>query len=80
MIHKVCVHQIRMGDVDDPDLYIAEPLYKWEKSEEGQWIMKNSKEQPMYTKQTDYDWYGHTYKIIAWLEDKDLTYWKLKYE
>ena len=26
------VHTVSMGDVDDPDLYVAEPLYNWEKT------------------------------------------------
>ncbi len=29
-IHNVVVHLFRMGDVEDPDLYAAEPLIKWQ--------------------------------------------------
>ena len=32
------VHTIKMGDVEDPDLYVADPIWKWQQTEEGQWI------------------------------------------
>jgi hypothetical protein len=35
----ICVHEFTMGDVEDPDLYAAQPLIEWEKSESGQWVM-----------------------------------------
>lgn len=79
-VHKVCVHTIRVSDVEDPDLFAAEPLDEWIKSEKGRWIMKHSRKQPIWDKNTTIADYYHTYYIIAWLEEKDLTYWKLKYE
>jgi hypothetical protein len=77
---KIKVHTIKMGDVEDPDLYVAEPIWNWQQTEAGKWIMENSKEQPMWNRSPDPYNYGHSYDIIAWLEEKDLTYWKLKYE
>ena len=37
-IHKIVVHQFYMGDVEDPDIYAAEPIWNWEKSEQGQFL------------------------------------------
>jgi hypothetical protein len=34
---ELTVHEFTMGDVEDPDLYAAEPLYKWQESAEGKW-------------------------------------------
>ena len=34
-IKNVTVHQFTMGDVDDPQLYAAEPLLNWQNSESG---------------------------------------------
>ena len=45
-IHKVVVHRFKLSDVDDPDLYAAEPIYKWEKSEPGQFVMKHAIDKP----------------------------------
>lgn len=78
-IHTV-VHKFRMGDVEDPALYVAEPLYKWEHSEQGQWVMKNSVEQPTWNLIPNPDIYGHEVIIRAVFKPEDYTFWKLKYE
>lgn len=79
-ISKVVVHKFTVGDVDDPDIYAAEPMYKWQHSEAGKWIMEHSVETPSWNKEMDFNTYGHKYAIVAYLRDIDLTYWKLKYE
>ena len=28
-IHKIVVHKFSVGDVEDPDLYAAQPLWEW---------------------------------------------------
>lgn len=78
-IHKVVVHDFRLGDVDDPDLYAAQPIHEWEKSEAGQWIMANAVETPEWLRANDISVYGYRYAIVAKLRDKDLTWFKLKY-
>jgi hypothetical protein len=78
--YKVHVHTINFGsmDIDDPDIYVAEPLWQWEHSERGQFVMHNSLVQPSFHKSTDV--YGSiSYKIVAYFDEKTLIYWKLKY-
>ena len=41
-IHTVVVHRFRMGDVEDPDLYAAQPLWEWQSSEMGKWVMERA--------------------------------------
>jgi len=79
-MQEVIVHKINMGDVEDPDIMIAEPIWKWQQSDEGKWIMEHSKQQPMWHRRVDPSSFGYVYTIHAWLDDKELTYWKLKYE
>lgn len=74
------VHTIRMGDVEDPDLFVAQPIYEWQQTEQGKWIMENSNPTPSWHRNIDYTTYGHTYQIRAYLTHKQLTFWKLKYE
>lgn len=78
-IHTV-VHKFRMADVDDPELYAAEPLYQWEKSEVGQWVMEHSLEPPTWNMIQNFDFYGHEVLIKAVFKPEDYTFWKLKYE
>ncbi len=75
----VWVHSFYLSDVDDPDLYAAEPMYQWEKSEEGQWLMKNSSLTPTWHRNIDNNTMGYKYQIRAYLSPKNYTYWKLKF-
>ena len=74
------VHTIRMGDVEDPDLMVAQPIYEWQQTEEGKWIMENSNPTPSWHRSYDIYNYSHIYQIRAYLTHKQLTFWKLKYE
>ena len=76
---KIIVHKIAMGDVEDPELYAAAPILEWEKSEKGQWLAKNSKQQMEYIVRPNAETYGWMVLIFAWLEEQDLTYFKLKW-
>ena len=74
------VHTIRMGDVEDPDLFVAQPIWEWQETEAGKWIMENSNPTPSWHRTHDIYSYGHIYQIRAYLTHKQLTFWKLKYE
>ena len=76
----VKVHEFTMGDVEDPDLYAAQPIYKWQSSEMGQWIMEHAVETPFWHRSVDPTSYGHKYYIIARLREQDQTYWALKWQ
>lgn len=77
--YSVIVHTIRMGDVEDPDLYVAQPIYEWQQSEEGKWVMANSLPVPSWHRDTDHMTMGYRYTIRAYLSPKNYTFWKLKY-
>jgi hypothetical protein len=76
----VAVHSFTMGDVEDPDLYAAEPIHQWQQSEAGQWVMKNAVETPFWHRHVDPYSYGYKYYIIARLREQDQTYWALKWQ
>ena len=78
-IHKVPVHTFKMGDVEDPDLYAAQPLCEWQNTESGKWVMEKSVEIPMWNRLVNPMDYYHQYVITAWLKDEDYTYWCLKW-
>jgi len=79
-IVECIVHKIHMGDVEDPDLYVAEPIWKWQQTEAGQWVMENAVDVPIWHRQLDVSHYGHIYTIHAKLKDIDHTYFKLKFQ
>ena len=75
----VVVHHFPMGDVEDPDLYAAEPLYNWQQSEAGTWVMAHAVEPPFWVRQPDLSSYGYRYYIVARLREQDQTFWSLKW-
>lgn len=76
---RVVVHKFSMGDVDDPDLYAAQPLHEWEQSAAGQWVMQNACETPTWYRVADPTSFGYKYEIHAKLMGPALTEWLLKY-
>lgn len=78
-IHEVTVHRFTMGDVEDPDLYAAEPIIKWQNSEQGAWVMEHAVESPIWHRMVDHTSFGFTYVIRAKLKDVDYTFYQLKW-
>jgi hypothetical protein len=78
-IHKVVVHRFRMGDVDDPDLYAAEPLWQWQQSDAGKFVMEHAIETPSWHRNHSAITYGYEYAIIAELEAKKLSEFYLRW-
>ena len=78
-IHTVVVHRFRMGDVEDPDLYAAQPLWEWQESEMGKWVMERAVDTPEWHRQLDQLQYHMQYAVVAKMKDVDYTFWVLKW-
>jgi hypothetical protein len=75
----VLVHTFRLGDVEDPEIYAAEPIWAWQQSAAGCWVMEHAVNQPRWAKRIDYHSYGYEFDIIARLSEADAVFFKLKY-
>jgi len=73
----VCVHEITMGDVEDPDLWAAEPIYEWQQTKAGKFIMEHAEDKPYWISSTDYNSWGSKYRIMARLSEQNETFWRL---
>lgn len=78
-IHKVVVHSFKLGDVEDPEIYAAEPLLAWQETDAGKFVIANSITQPMYHSYPDPFGYGYRFDITAELEDKKLLEFYLRW-
>ena len=67
-----------MGDVEDPELYAAQPLYEWQQTVQGQWVMKNCAD-PQYIIRPDVNTYGHKIIVHGNLEDQQATEYLLRW-
>ena len=73
----VCVHEISMGDVEDPDLWVASPIYEWQQTEPGKFVMEHAEQEPYWVSSMDYNSWGTTYRIMARLSEQNETFWRL---
>jgi hypothetical protein len=78
-VNPVIVHKFNLGDVEDPDLYAGQPLWEWQSSESGKWVMEHSVETPMWQRHVDHSTFFYQYVIVAYLKEKDQTFWALKW-
>ena len=74
------VKQIRMSDCEDPDLFVSQPIYEWQQTEEGKYVMKHSKPEPMWFRSFDHTAYGYLYTIKAYLTPEQATFFELKFK
>ena len=79
-ISDIVVHEFAMGDVEDPDLYAAQPLNEWQDSEAGKFVMAHAVEPPYWTRRFDQFGHGYRYAIVARMRESDQTFFKLKFE
>lgn len=78
-IHKVVVHRFNVGDCDDPVLYAASPLYHWEKSEAGQFIMEFAEAAPIWHQTHNVMTMGYEFAVVAEIEEKKLSEYYLRF-
>ena len=76
---KVTFHSFAMGDVEDLDIYVAEPISKWQQTEQGRWVMENATDLQYYT-MPDPNTIGHRVTIRGDIDQgPKLTEYLLKY-
>ena len=79
VMKKVIVHKFNMGDVEDPQLFAAEPIYKWQQTDHGKWVMEHSIDSVFHTRPSP-EYYGYEIAIQATFTDIDYMTYRLKWE
>ena len=74
---RYVLHEFRLGDCDDIEVYVAEPIYQWQQTDEGKWAMEKA-EDIYWTTRLDHEYFGHLVQIIGTLSDKYATFYTLK--
>ena len=77
---KFVFYSFKLGDVDDVELYAAQPIWEWQQTEAGKYVMEHSSPRPSWHHSIDAHYYGNLYKIVAYFTPKQLTYYKLRFE
>lgn len=77
-VKTVVVHSFHIDSSFDTDIYAAEPLINWERSDIGQWVMKHSLEPPTWHSTADVMTFQRKYIITAKLTGPSLTEYLLR--
>jgi hypothetical protein len=72
------VHNLLMSDVDDPELYAAQPIYEWQQTEKGKWVMEHGLD-PTFHIIADPMTYGYKIAITAHITPKRWTEFCLRF-
>ncbi len=75
----MCVHEFYVSDVEDVMSLTGGPLWDWQQSEVGQWVIEHAVEQPYWHKDLDVNTYSYRFRIMARLSEQDQTFFKLKW-
>lgn len=76
---KICLHSFSMGDVEDPYLYAGFPIHEWQQTEHGKWCMEHAIGEITFYCAPNPANYGYRVDIVGKLEERDCTYFKLKW-
>jgi hypothetical protein len=72
-------HNFMLGDVADPDIYAAHPLYEFMQTEKGQWIKAHCAD-PQYIIRPDAHTWGTRVIVYGEISDKSATEYFLKWD
>lgn len=80
IIVRATVHSFTLGDVEDPDLYCAGPLYAWQMTDAGKFCLDKQIPQTLvYSIEPDMNTYGYRVYVRCSFNPQDYTFFKLKY-
>lgn len=76
---KIIFHSFSMGDVDDVDIYVAQPIYEWQQTEQGKWVMQHA-QNLTYRTAPDFNTLGYRIDIYGEMDPgPQLTEYLLKW-
>ena len=77
-MQEIIFHSFSMGDVDDVEIYAAQPIYNWQQTEHGQWVMTNAKNL-VYHADPDHNSLGYRIRIQGEIEEIKATEYFLRW-
>jgi hypothetical protein len=77
---KLIVKTLRVGDVEDPEIYLGAVAHNWLQTEHGKYV-KEKAQDLMYNQAPlmNDGYYGFQYYITAAFEDEEAVIYKLKF-
>lgn len=76
---KLTVKTLRVGDVEDPEVYLGAVAYDWLQTEHGKYVKEKAKDLTYNQAPLNDGYYGFQYYITALFEDEEAVIYKLKF-
>jgi hypothetical protein len=75
---KLVVKTLKVGDVEDPEIYLGAVAYDWLQTDHGKYVKEKATDLTYHSAPMSHD-YGFQYSIVAVFEDADAVIYKLKW-
>lgn len=75
---KFVVKELKLGDVEDPEVYFGAVAWDWFKTEHGAWCKAHAREL-VYHQAVDHMTLGYKYTVVGSFSDEDALIYKLKW-
>ena len=75
---RIIFAKFNLGDVEDPEIYAAFPIYEFKQTPKGRWMIENCPE-PVYDISMNYDTYGYQVVLHGKVEDQLATEFYLRW-
>jgi hypothetical protein len=75
---KVVVKELKLGDVEDPEIYLGAAAWDWLQTDQGAWVKAHAADL-VYHQLIDHVTYGYKYTIIGTFSPEDALVYKLKW-
>lgn len=75
---KLVVKTLKVGDVEDPEIYLGAVAYDWLQTEHGKYVKEKATDLTYNQAHMSHD-YGFQYFITALFEDEEAVIYKLKF-
>ena len=75
---RIKFHSFVLGDIDDVEIYAAQPIYEWQQTPQGKWVMAHAHD-VTWTKDLDFKFLGYRVTVHGYLEPRLATEYVLRY-
>jgi hypothetical protein len=75
---RIKFHSFTLGDVDDVEIYAAQPIYEWQQTPPGKWAMAHARDLT-WRRDLDINTMGHRITVYGYLDPRLATEYILRY-
>ena len=75
---KFVVKEFKLGDVEDPEIYLGAVVWDWFQTDHGAWVRQHATDL-VYNQFIDQNTYGYKYYITGMFNNEDALIYKLKW-